>query len=662
MSVRTHFFILVAIYAMLAWLLAGTGHLIFENLHIALDVGNATMSSLFSLFLWGSFKANGARYCRSYVAAGFGFVAFGEILHALVGVEWSGAFAWIAEYSSTLRPATWPPSTYILPLAMLLALPMARKRQPLHLYTLMVGVSLLLLYGLFLHLPSYVDTGVIGIHRPYQVPVLALLAWTVRAYWNDRDTDPLFASFAACATLLFCSDLAMLWSVSPHSNWAMTAHLGKLLAYLLAHDAMVASALEDTRARDMIEREHRKLALVVEQSPVAISITDLDADIEYVNEAFIQMSGYSRQELIGANHRILKSNTTPQAAYNALWASLLAGQTWKGEFAHKRKDGSEYTTSALIVPIRQADGSVGHYAGLLNDITESKRLNEELALYREHLEQQVQKRTAELESAKAAAESANLAKSAFLANMSHEIRTPLHAITGMAHLIRRGDLNPKQSDQLDKLERASTHLTYLINTILELSKIEAGKLQMAESEVDIEQIFDSVLSMVSEQARIKGLLLQIQIQPITCHLLGDATRLRQALLNYAGNAVKFTESGTVNMAVRVMDEDETSVQLYFEVSDTGIGIDTAALRSLFKPFEQADNSTTRAYGGTGLGLSITKKLAEIMGGDAGATSTLGKGSTFWFTARLKKGTPRHLPVSPEILEDPRQVLTRDHAG
>ena len=654
MSLRTHFFILLGIYATLAWLLAGTGSLIFEHLHIALDVGNATMSSLFSLFLWGSFKANGARYYRSYIAAGFGFVAFGEILHALVGVEWSGSFAWIADYGSTLRPATWPPSTYILPLAMLLALPMARKRQPIHLYTLSVGVSLFLLYGLFLHLPSYVDTGVMGIHRPFQIPVLALLAWTVWAYWIDRDTDPLFPSFAACAALLFCSDLAMLWSVSPHSNWAMTAHLGKLLAYLLAHGAMVASALEDTRARDLIEREHRKLALVVEQSPIAISITDLGATIEFVNEAFVQMSGYSRQELIGQNHRILKSNKTPRATYDALWASLHEGRNWSGEFVDKRKNGSEYTASAIIIPIRQADGSLGHYAGLINDITESKRLNEELALYREHLEHQVQKRTAELESAKAAAEAANLAKSAFLANMSHEIRTPLHAITGMAHLIRRGDLSPKQSDHLDKLDRATTHLTYLINTILELSKIEAGKLQITESEVDIEQIFDNVASMVHEQARAKGLILQTQIQPMSFHLLGDTTRLQQALLNYAANAVKFTESGTVNMAVSIAEENETSILLHFEVSDTGIGIDAGTLEKLFKPFEQADNSTTRSHGGTGLGLSITKKLADLMGGNAGASSTLGAGSTFWFTARLRKGPPRKLADKADELDDPRQ--------
>ena len=254
-----------------------------------------------------------------------------------------------------------------------------------------------------------------------------------------------------------------------------------------------------------------------------------------------------------------------------------------------------------------------------------------------NLETQVRQRTQDLLNAMQQAETANVAKSAFLANMSHEIRTPLNAITGMAHLIRRAGLTAKQAEQMEKLETAGGHLLEIINSVLELSKIEAGKLTLEDQPLRVETLIDSVVSILHERADSKHLALRAEIPPCPANLLGDATRLREALLNYAGNAIKFTPAGSVTLRVQVLEDNPDNAFLRFAVTDTGPGIDPAAMSRLFTAFEQADNTMTRKYGGTGLGLAITKKIAEIMGGDAGAESTPGMGSTFWFTARLKKG-------------------------
>lgn len=294
------------------------------------------------------------------------------------------------------------------------------------------------------------------------------------------------------------------------------------------------------------------------------------------------------------------------------------------------------------------------------NITERKRQNEELEEYRQHLELLVQQRTQQLSEAKMAAESASVTKSAFLANMSHEIRTPLNAITGMAHLIRRAGLPPAQDERLDKLEAAGEHLLETINAILDLSKIEADKLVLEETSVRPESLVDNVVSILQTQASAKHLRLVSEIQPLPFPLLGDPTRLRQALLNLASNAVKFTETGHVTLRVMSMEARADDVLVCFEVEDTGIGIAPAVMPKLFGAFEQADSSTTRKFGGTGLGLALTKRLALRMGGDAGARSALGRGSTFWFTARLKKGRPSVASVAQD--EDALAILKRDHGG
>lgn len=392
-----------------------------------------------------------------------------------------------------------------------------------------------------------------------------------------------------------------------------------------------------TIQRNRNEKQLRKLSLAIEQSPESIVITNLDASIEYVNAAFLQITGYSREEVIGQNPRILQSGKTPRATYEELWANLTMGISWRGQFVSRRKDGSEYVEFASISPVRQADGRITHFLAVKEDITEKKRIAEELDRHRHHLEELVEKRTSELMEAKAAAEAANVAKSTFLANMSHEIRTPLNAIVGLTHLLQRSQLEPDQHDKLNKLSDSAHHLLSVINDILDIAKIEAGKLTIEQADFEMERMLENICSLVAVRAQSRNIELIIDIDPLLMGVfLGDQTRLSQALLNYASNAVKFTERGLIILRARVQEDGGNDLLVRFEVQDTGIGISPENQAKLFQAFEQADPSTTRRFGGTGLGLVITKRLVELMGGDVGVESHSGHGSIFWFTARLGK--------------------------
>ena len=307
--------------------------------------------------------------------------------------------------------------------------------------------------------------------------------------------------------------------------------------------------------------------------------------------------------------------------------------------------------------------------GYLSRLGEAQKAAAEIAAHQDELrrahdqlEVLVEQRTRELEVAKSAAEAASVAKSAFLANMSHEIRTPLNAITGMSLLIRRAGVEPAQAQRLDKLEAASRHLLSIVDAVLDLSKVEAGKLTLDEGPVDLQVVVSGVVSMVSDRAAAKGLRLHIDVPAEPVQLMGDATRLQQALLNLATNAVKFTAQGQVTVMARVQEQNDDQVVLRFEVADTGVGIAPEALPRLFAAFEQADNSTSRQYGGTGLGLAITRRLAQLMGGDAGAQSELGKGSSFWFTARLKRAPASQAHPTALVTDDAATTIRRHHAG
>jgi PAS domain S-box-containing protein len=304
--------------------------------------------------------------------------------------------------------------------------------------------------------------------------------------------------------------------------------------------------------------------------------------------------------------------------------------------------------------------------GTVQDITVARRIADELDRYRLHLEELVAERTQQLEEARQAADAASAAKSIFLANMSHEIRTPMNAILGMAYLLQNEIADARQRDRLDKITVSAKHLLGIINDVLDLSKIEAGQMQLDEAPVDVRGLLDHVRSMLAERAQAKNLELREEVDPALMGqpLLGDPLRLGQILINFAGNAVKFTDRGGITLHARLAEDLGDRLRLRFEVRDTGIGVSPEDQARIFEAFEQADVATTRKYGGTGLGLTICKRLAQLMGGDVGVTSTPGVGSTFWFTAVLRRGLAAHAVANgagAPLRRGSRILLVEDNA-
>jgi PAS domain S-box-containing protein len=376
--------------------------------------------------------------------------------------------------------------------------------------------------------------------------------------------------------------------------------------------------------RKIAEEELQKLSQAVEQSPVAVIITKPDGAIDYVNQRFTEITGYMAAEVWGQNPRILKSDRKPLEDYKILWDTITSGKVWQGVFYNKKKDGGVYWASASISPIRNGAGDITYFVGMQEDITSLKMT--ELAL----------------QEAKEAAEAANVAKSEFLASMSHEIRTPMNAIIGMAELMSETPLNPEQQQYLHLFRSAGENLLRLIDDILDLSKVESGRLTFDSSPFQLAEVTGKACDVMALRAHEKNLELACRISPdVDQYLVGDAARLRQILLNLLGNAIKFTEKGEVTLEVSrggdvlCPSEDQDSL-LHFTIKDTGIGIPPAKLDRIFERFTQADSSRTRRYGGTGLGLTISKQLAELMGGKIWVESTVGKGSVFHFTARFRK--------------------------
>ena len=388
-----------------------------------------------------------------------------------------------------------------------------------------------------------------------------------------------------------------------------------------------------------VEDEDRLRAIVNSALDAVIQMNSKGEIIGWSKQAE-KFFGWSREEAIGrALHETIIPLRYRAAHVQGLTRFLASGEgpvlNTRVELEGLHREGHEFPIELAIASIRTA-GEI-QFSAFVRDIGERKRTEQQLLDHRTHLEEKIQQRTLDLAQAKDAAQAANIAKSAFLANMSHEIRTPMNAIVGLTHLLRRGEPTPEQAERLSKIEGAASHLLAIINDILDISKIEAGRLQLEQTDFHLGILLDNVYSLIADQARAKGLAVEVDPESVPLWLRGDPTRLRQALLNYAGNAVKFTESGFIALRVRLLEETEEEVQVRFEVEDTGIGIPEEKQGEVFKAFEQADVSTTRKYGGTGLGLAITRRLANLMGGTAGVDSMAGQGSTFWFTARLLRG-------------------------
>ena len=357
----------------------------------------------------------------------------------------------------------------------------------------------------------------------------------------------------------------------------------------------------------------------------------------YISAGVEKMLGLHAADLMGdAEPLCALMAPDSYAQYREDEARSMRDQTqYSGLLQFHLADGRQVWLHVRSAPLPSPKGETV-WVGV--DVTKLKEAEAELARHRNHLEAMVEERTAALTDAKRAAESASLAKGSFLANMSHEIRTPMNAILGLSGLLRRKPQEPDTAEKLVKIEAAGKHLLGIINDILDFSKIEAGKIKLSEEPVDVRVLAVNVCSMVAESAKAKGIQLRTEVDFLPQQLLGDLTRLTQTLLNLVSNAVKFTETGSVTIRTLRQHEDDESISIRFEVIDTGIGISREALGRLFTPFEQADTSTVRSYGGTGLGLAIARRLAQLMGGDAGVESVLGEGSIFWFTASLKKAS------------------------
>lgn len=360
--------------------------------------------------------------------------------------------------------------------------------------------------------------------------------------------------------------------------------------------------------------ERRKLAHVVEQSPSMIFITDDQGDIEYVNPMFCKATGYSSDEVIGQNPRILKCEETPQEVHDELWQTISSGREWRGELKDRRKDGSSYWAYGTVSPVINDENQITHFVSMHEDVTQRKEV--------ELRERQ----------AKELAEAASRSKSELIANMSHELRTPLNAIIGFSDAIKQEIYGPLGNDKyegyLDDIYSSGMHLLGIINDILDVSLIEAGTIQLNEDDIVISDVVDSAIRLINPRAAMGQVQVSSSIDSQIPHIYADQRRVKQVLTNLLGNAVKFTpEGGNVTVCARL----NTDASLSILVNDTGIGMTESDVATALSTFGQVDSGHDRKYDGTGLGLPLTKGLIEMHGGTLDIQSEEGCGTSIAVT-------------------------------
>lgn len=426
-----------------------------------------------------------------------------------------------------------------------------------------------------------------------------------------------------------------------------------------------SSLAEAYEALKISEQKYREL---LSHANVIILRLSPDGTVTYFNEFAERFFGYGAAEILG---RHVVGTIVPPTDSNsgrdlaAMIAAILENpeKFSANENENVTRDGRRVTIQWANRAILDASGTPVGLLCIGHDVTEKRQIDRELDQHRHHLEELVYSRTAELAAARDAAEAANRAKSVFLANMSHELRTPMNAIMGMTGLVLRRATDPKQIDYLNKAIKASQHLLALISDILDISRIEADRMSIEDHDFSMQELVGEVARMQEEAALLKGLTLSHEIDPAVPQMLcGDSLRLRQILLNFVGNAIKFSEHGRIQINARVVEESGHSVVLRVDVRDQGIGLSPEQTTRLFQPFTQIDQSLTRKYGGSGLGLVISRRIARLMGGDVGVESEQGKGSCFWATVRLKRSTSaQQIPVFTGS-QDVRDILIREYAG
>ncbi len=520
----------------------------------------------------------------------------------------------------------------------------------------------------------------------------------------------LFAAFILACGVTHLMDIVTFWlpfywvdatlkSITALVSVGTVLYLAPRLSKLLnmhSHEEFEAVHEEKRRSDDQLlfEKHERWEIEILKQKyfehhyaldKAAIFVeTNAQGVITFVNEHFCRISGYSKEELIGATHGLLKSDIHTSEFYGNLWTTIKNGQVWNEEVCNRHKNGSLYWVDTVIVPIiDEGEDKPKKYISIRFDITDRKiaeklveEKSRELYLLNLDLEKQVIQRTHELHAALAKAELAVKVKAEFLANMSHEIRTPMNAIIGLSLLGMNAPID-KQHNYLRNIAGASESLLAILNDILDFSKLESGNVQLELDYFNLGEVIENIAMLFTEEVRRKALTFTI-IEPSHLNVLlkGDALRLKQILINLINNSAKFTQKGFVKLEISVISQHEKEIQLQFAVKDSGIGMTEEQQKMLFHSFSQADASISRRFGGSGLGLVISQKFVELMGGKITCKSTPEVGSEFFFTLSfetatlgkisetriahpVKKTLAQRLAEAAESLENVRVLLVED---
>jgi PAS domain S-box-containing protein len=393
---------------------------------------------------------------------------------------------------------------------------------------------------------------------------------------------------------------------------------------------MLHSIVHDVTEKKTAIKQLKLLSRTVEQSPVSIVITNTSGDIEYVNPAFVKTTGYSLEEIKGQNPRILKSGYQSEKFYQTLWTTILSGRDWTGVFRNKKKNGQLFWEETIISPILDEKGEVVNFVSIREDITERKKMVEDLI------------------AAKEKAEESDRLKLAFLANMSHEMRTPMNGILGFAQILKEPGLDQQQQLKfIDIIQKSGIRMLETVNDLIDISKIETGQVKMYISEINLNEQMESLIEFFLPQAREKGLALILK-DPVPNEFAiqkTDRTKIDSILTNLIKNAIKFTDHGKIEVGCQFKND-----RLEYYITDTGIGIPPHRQEAVFNRFEQADIEDAKAFQGSGLGLTISRSYAEMLGGSIRLESDGKRGSTFFF----------ELPMEV-TMEDKKQSSVRNHA-
>ncbi len=374
------------------------------------------------------------------------------------------------------------------------------------------------------------------------------------------------------------------------------------------------SVVHDITDKKNAFKEVLKLSKAVEQSPVSIVITDLNGNIEYSNPRNCELTGYSADELINKNPRILKSGKLSKDIYIDLWNTIIGGKKWEGEFYNRKKDGSFYWEFANIASITDDKGAPINYIKIGKDITDRKMME------------------LELRKSKLKAEESDRLKTAFLANLSHEIRTPLNGILGFSNLMMNEDTSEELRNEYGNvIQESGDQLTMIIDDLVNIAQIEAGQLSIKQTEFVVQDLFNEILQFYKPEIADKGLEIKISnTSCVTCQIKSDHKRIRQVIDNLIKNAIKFTNKGEITLRAECHPK-----HVLISIKDTGIGISETHQKIIFDRFRQLENHSTRLYEGNGLGLSISKEIVELLGGELWMESEIGKGSTFHFSIPIE---------------------------